>query len=144
MLYSQSSVNLYPSTPGRRLSLVLASLSLSSPSFSRWRQLKRHEFFDGIDWLRLSQRHVLPPYLPKVKNGKCPRKNFNIDLKCHMGNVKNVFIRTFAQNTWMLRFGDGHAFFVCCAWLCQLSVFLSLFRSSVFVFFYAGLSWCAL
>ncbi|CAM9589182.1 unnamed protein product [Ectocarpus sp. 12 AP-2014] len=28
--------------------------------------LKSHEFFEGIDWLRLSQRHVLPPYLPKV------------------------------------------------------------------------------
>ena len=31
------------------------------------RQLKDHVFFEGIDWLRLSQRHVLPPYMPKVK-----------------------------------------------------------------------------
>eukprot|EP00903_Cladosiphon_okamuranus_P006169 g6066.t4 len=28
--------------------------------------LKQHEFFEGIDWLRLTQRHVIPPYLPKV------------------------------------------------------------------------------
>ncbi|CAM9270961.1 unnamed protein product, partial [Scytosiphon promiscuus] len=28
--------------------------------------LKNHMFFEGIDWMRLSQRHVIPPYLPKV------------------------------------------------------------------------------
>ncbi|CAM9358055.1 unnamed protein product, partial [Pylaiella littoralis] len=28
--------------------------------------LKEHVFFEGIDWLRLSQRHVIPPYIPKV------------------------------------------------------------------------------
>ncbi|CAM9544679.1 unnamed protein product, partial [Hapterophycus canaliculatus] len=30
-------------------------------------QLKNHMFFEGIDWMRLSQRHVIPPYLPKVR-----------------------------------------------------------------------------
>lgn len=30
-------------------------------------QLKNHMFFEEIDWMRLSQRHVIPPFLPKVK-----------------------------------------------------------------------------
>lgn len=34
---------------------------------SSW-QLKQHKFFEGIDWLRLSQRHMIPPYIPKVDN----------------------------------------------------------------------------
>ncbi|CAM9966990.1 unnamed protein product [Ascophyllum nodosum] len=31
-------------------------------------KLKQHSFFEGIDWLRLSQRHMIPPYLPEVPN----------------------------------------------------------------------------
>ncbi|CAN0213766.1 unnamed protein product, partial [Discosporangium mesarthrocarpum] len=27
-------------------------------------QLKAHPFFEGIDWLKLSQRHMIPPYVP--------------------------------------------------------------------------------
>ncbi|CAN0001153.1 unnamed protein product, partial [Sphacelaria rigidula] len=30
-------------------------------------QLKQHAFFDGIDWLRLTQRHVIPPFIPKAR-----------------------------------------------------------------------------
>lgn len=45
---------------------VSRSASIHSRLPWRRRQLKQHEFFEGIDWLRLSQRHVIPPYLPKV------------------------------------------------------------------------------
>jgi hypothetical protein len=29
-------------------------------------KLKHHPFFDGIDWERLEQKHLIPPFIPEV------------------------------------------------------------------------------
>ncbi|CAM9521407.1 unnamed protein product, partial [Choristocarpus tenellus] len=37
-------------------------------------KLKAHPFFEGIDWLKLSQRHMIPPFVPKIAPiGDTPR-----------------------------------------------------------------------
>lgn len=34
------------------------------------KKIQQHSFFHGVDWRRMEQRSVKPPFLPRVRNAK--------------------------------------------------------------------------
>jgi serine/threonine protein kinase len=42
-------------------------------------EIKEHEFFKDIDWDKLYQRKVTPPFIPEVEGGDDEAKNFDTE-----------------------------------------------------------------